>query len=41
MELRWPDGKVTCRECGSEKVTYLETQRRWKATASIRSRNSR
>lgn len=29
-ELRWPEGAVTCPECGSEKVTYLATQRRWK-----------
>src|SRR5690242_14084799 len=29
-ELRWPDGKVACPQCGSEHVTYLENQRRWK-----------
>lgn len=28
--VRWPDGKVTCPSCGSEKVTYLVKQRRWK-----------
>ncbi|OFW39356.1 MAG: hypothetical protein A3J29_02920 [Acidobacteria bacterium RIFCSPLOWO2_12_FULL_67_14b] len=28
--IRWPDGKVTCPACGSENVTYLETQRRYK-----------
>ena len=28
--IRWPDGVVTCPTCGSEKVTYLETQRRYK-----------
>lgn len=30
MELRWPDGKVTCPRCGSEKVVYLEKARVWK-----------
>jgi len=30
MEIRWPDGVVKCPHCGSESVTYLETQRRWK-----------
>ena len=30
MEIRWPDGVVRCPHCGSEKVKYLETQRRWK-----------
>jgi transposase-like protein len=30
MEIRWPDGVVKCPHCGSENVTYLETQRRWK-----------
>src|SRR5262245_61649582 len=30
MEIRWPDGVVRCPHCGSEKVTYLENQRRWK-----------
>src|SRR5687768_10557198 len=29
-EIRWPDGVVRCPHCGSEKVTYLENQRRWK-----------
>lgn len=28
--IRWPDGVVRCPHCGSEKVTYLETQRRYK-----------
>src|SRR6476620_10486479 len=28
--IRWPDGTVTCPTCGSEHVTYLETQRRYK-----------
>ena len=27
--LRWPDG-VCCPECGSERVTWLARQRRWK-----------
>jgi transposase-like protein len=30
MEIRWPDGVVRCPHCGSEKVAYLETQRRFK-----------
>jgi transposase-like protein len=30
IDVRWPDGKVTCPSCGSEKVTYLAKQRRWK-----------
>jgi len=29
-EIRWPDGIVSCPHCGSEKVTYLESVRRWK-----------
>src|SRR5689334_12471424 len=28
--IRWPSGVVTCPTCGSDHVTYLETQRRWK-----------
>src|SRR5215467_61041 len=28
--IRWPDGVVTCPTCGSDHVTYLETQRRYK-----------
>ena len=31
--IRWPDGVVACPRCGSEKVTYLKTQRRWKCYA--------
>ena len=31
--IRWPDGKVTCPTCGSDNVTYLETQRRYKCYA--------
>ncbi|HEV7394904.1 MAG TPA: IS1595 family transposase [Pyrinomonadaceae bacterium] len=30
IEVRWPDGKVTCPTCGSERVIYLANQRRWK-----------
>jgi transposase-like protein len=30
MELRWPDGKVKCPRCGSEKVTFLVKARVWK-----------
>jgi len=29
-ELRWPDGKVKCPQCGSEKVSYLANARLWK-----------
>ncbi len=28
--IRWPDGVVACPTCGSEKVSYLATQRRYK-----------
>jgi transposase-like protein len=28
--IRWPDGTVTCPTCGSDNVTYLATQRRYK-----------
>jgi transposase-like protein len=30
IAVRWPDGKVKCPRCGSERVTYLANQRRWK-----------
>jgi transposase-like protein len=30
MQLRWPDGKVSCPYCGSEKLTYLAKNRIWK-----------
>src|SRR5262245_4671222 len=30
IAIRWPDGKVRCARCDSEKVTYLANQRRWK-----------
>ena len=33
MEIRWPDGVVRCPTCGSENVSYLENQRRWKCYA--------
>jgi transposase-like protein len=29
-ELRWPNGKVKCPQCGSEKVTWLAKARVWK-----------
>jgi transposase-like protein len=32
VSLRWPDGKVTCPTCGSEKVHFLANQRRWKCS---------
>jgi transposase-like protein len=28
--IRWPDGTVRCPSCGSDHVTYLATQRRYK-----------
>jgi len=33
VALRWPDGKVICPTCGSEKVYFLANQRRWKCSA--------
>jgi transposase-like protein len=30
IEIRWPDGVVRCPHCGSDKVTYLESVRRFK-----------
>jgi transposase-like protein len=30
MELRWPDGKVKCPRCGSDRLVYLEKARVWK-----------
>jgi transposase-like protein len=32
-ELRWPDGKVTCPQCGSDNVTWLAKARVWKCYA--------
>ncbi len=32
-ELRWPNGKVKCPQCGSEKVTWLAKARVWKCYA--------
>jgi transposase-like protein len=28
--LRWPNGNVACPTCGSQHVTFLRNQRRWK-----------
>ncbi|MCZ2154796.1 MAG: IS1595 family transposase [Bryobacterales bacterium] len=33
MAIRWPDGIVRCPTCGSDHVTYLAKQRRWKCYA--------
>jgi transposase-like protein len=33
ISIRWPDGRVLCPQCGSEKVSYLENARRWKCYA--------
>jgi transposase-like protein len=30
MDLRWPDGKVSCPQCNSDHVVYLEKPRVWK-----------
>jgi transposase-like protein len=30
IDLRWPDGKVTCPNCGSRRVAYLASVRLWK-----------
>jgi transposase-like protein len=30
VSLRWPNGKVSCPHCQSDKVTFLATQNRWK-----------
>jgi transposase-like protein len=30
VDLRWPDGKVTCPHCNSERVTFLEKENRFK-----------
>jgi transposase-like protein len=30
VELRWADGKVTCPHCGSDRVTFLEKENRFK-----------
>jgi transposase-like protein len=30
IEARWPDGVVKCPTCGSDHVTYMASQRRWK-----------
>src|ERR1044072_4418103 len=31
--IRWPDGVVRCPQCGSEHITYLASQRRYKCYA--------
>ena len=33
VELRWPDGQVTCPRCGGERVKWLEKARVWKCYA--------
>src|SRR6266849_1342396 len=30
IAMRWPDGVVRCPTCGSDRVSYLANQRRWK-----------
>ncbi len=34
VSLRWPDGKVKCPVCGSEKACYLKKNRVWKCYAT-------
>jgi transposase-like protein len=34
VNLRWPDGKVACPVCGSEKACYLAKNRVWKCYAA-------
>lgn len=29
VELRWPDGKVTCPRCGSERRSFVSTRKIW------------
>ena len=33
VEQRWPDGRVICPTCGSDRVTFLSNQSRWKCYA--------
>ncbi len=33
VELRWPEGTITCPRCGSDNVTWLEKARVWKCYA--------
>src|SRR5439155_20910698 len=30
LELRWPDGKVTCPRCGLDKIFWIVKERVWK-----------
>src|SRR5437867_12324885 len=32
VEQRWPDGRVLCPTCGSDRVTFLAAYRRWKCS---------
>src|SRR6516164_704952 len=29
VKLRWPDGKITCPRCGSERHSFISTRRIW------------
>lgn len=33
VQLRWPDGKIVCPRCGSDKLCWVEKQRLWKCYA--------
>jgi len=39
VELRWPDGKVKCPHCDSEKVTYLAKKPRMEVLRRPRAAN--
>src|SRR2546423_759008 len=30
---RWPDGRVICQTCGSDKVSFLKNQQRWQCSS--------
>jgi hypothetical protein len=34
VEQRWPEGRVLCPICGSDRVTFLAAYRRWKCASS-------
>jgi transposase-like protein len=29
VKLRWPNGKITCPRCGSDKHSFISTRRLW------------
>ncbi|MCU1326914.1 MAG: hypothetical protein JWN34_2284 [Bryobacterales bacterium] len=40
IKLRWADGKVKCPQYGSDRVVYLEAQKRWTCYGSTPTRRS-